>query len=239
VDRRIKKLRRQNDEKMQINNRMTELEQMALKAQMNPHFIFNSLNSVQQYVIDKDLLGANKFITEFSRLIRLTLDISSKTKISVYEEISYLATYLELEKTKFEDKFSYSVVVSPDIDTSDWFIPPMILQPYVENSIRHGVRYRHDKEGYIRVSFRMDEQYLICEVEDNGVGRKKAGQYKSAMPIEYQSKGMTLTAKRIEMLNKNNGAPVLIEIEDLGQDNMAAGTKVTLRFPLGDASRSS
>ncbi len=128
---------------------------MALKAQMNPHFIFNSLNSVQQYVIDKDLLGANKFITEFSRLIRLTLDISSKTRINIYEEISYLATYLELEKTKFEDKFSYTVVAAPDIDPFDWFIPPMILQPYVENSIRHGVRYRNDKEGHIRVSFRL------------------------------------------------------------------------------------
>jgi LytS/YehU family sensor histidine kinase len=211
---------------------------MALKAQMNPHFIFNSLNSVQQYVIDKDLLGANKFITEFSRLIRLTLDISSKTRISIYEEISYLATYLELEKTKFEDKFSYTVVAGPEIDASDWFIPPMILQPYVENSIRHGVRYRHDKAGHIRVSFRLDEQYLVCQVEDNGVGRKKAGQYKSEIPIEYQSKGMTLTAKRIEMLNKNSASPVLIEIEDLETNNIPAGTRVTLRFPLDSAGRS-
>ncbi|AXY74008.1 histidine kinase [Paraflavitalea soli] len=238
VNARIKRVRRQNDEKLQISNRMTELEQMALKAQMNPHFIFNSLNSVQQYVIDKDLLGANKFITEFSRLIRLTLDISSRTKINIYEEISYLATYLELEKTKFEDKFSYTVTVAPDIDPFDWFIPPMILQPYVENSIRHGVRYRHDKGGHIRVSFKLDQYYLICMVEDNGVGREKAGQYKSDIPIEYQSKGMTLTAKRIEMLNKNSLIPVLIEIEDLEINNIPAGTRVTLRFPLDNASSS-
>ncbi len=237
VHARIKRVRRQNDEKLQINNRMAELEQMALKAQMNPHFIFNSLNSVQQYVIDKDVLGANKFITEFSRLIRLTLDISSKTRINIYEEISYLATYLELEKTKFEDKFSYSVVAAPDIATFDLFIPPMILQPYVENSIRHGVRYRNDKEGHIRVSFSLDQQYLICQVEDNGVGRKKAGQYKSEIPIEYQSKGMTLTAKRIEMLNKSSVTPVLIEIEDLAINNIPAGTRVTLWFPLESASR--
>ncbi len=238
VNARIKRVRRQNDEKMQISNRMAELEQMALKAQMNPHFIFNSLNSVQQYVIDKDLLGANKFITEFSRLIRLTLDISSKTRINIYEEISYLATYLELEKTKFEDKFSYTVVAAPDIDPFDWFIPPMILQPYVENSIRHGVRYRNDKEGHIRVSFRLDQQYLVCQVEDNGVGRKKAGQYKSEIPIEYQSKGMTLTAKRIDMLNKNSATPALIDIEDLETNNIPAGTRVTLRFPLDIAGRS-
>lgn len=235
VNARIRKIRRQNDEKMQISNRMTELEQMALKAQMNPHFIFNSLNSVQQYVIDKDLQGANKFITEFSRLIRLTLDISSRTKISIYEEISYLSTYLELEKTKFEDKFSYSVVVEGDIDPSEWFIPPMILQPYVENSIRHGVRYRHDKLGHIRVSFSLNEQYLVCQVVDNGVGRKKAGEYKSEIPIEYQSKGMTLTAKRIEMLNKNHEEPVLIDIEDLENNHTAAGTRVVVRFPVRGA----
>jgi ligand-binding sensor domain-containing protein/signal transduction histidine kinase len=235
VNTRIRKIRRQNDEKIQINDRMAELEQMALKAQMNPHFIFNSLNSVQQYVIDKDLRGANKFITEFSRLIRLTLDISSRAKISIYEEISYLSTYLELEKTKFEDKFSYSVVVEGDMDPSEWFIPPMILQPYVENSIRHGVRYRHDKLGHIRVSFSLNEQYLICQVEDNGVGRKKAAQYKSEIAIEYQSKGMTLTAKRIEMLNKNQSAPVLIDIEDLENNHGAAGTRVVVRFPVQDA----
>jgi hypothetical protein len=232
---RIRKIRRQNDEKIQINNRMTELEQMALKAQMNPHFIFNSLNSVQQYVIDKDLRGANKFITEFSRLIRLTLDISSKTKISIYEEISYLTTYLELEKTKFEDHFSYSVVLSPGLDPSEWFIPPMILQPYVENCIRHGVRYRKDKLGHIKLLFSLNGQYLICQIEDNGVGRQKAGLYKSEMAIEYQSKGMTLTAKRIEMLNKNQPFPVLINIEDLETNHIPAGTRVTLQFPLSEA----
>jgi ligand-binding sensor domain-containing protein/signal transduction histidine kinase len=234
---RIKKANKQNDEKIQINNRMAELEQRALKAQMNPHFIFNSLNSVQQYVIDKDLLGANKFITEFSRLIRLTLDISSKSKISIYEEISYLTTYLELEKTKFEDKFSYSITLSPDMDAGEWFIPPMILQPYVENSIRHGVRYRRDKQGHIRISFLLDAQYLVCQVEDNGVGRKKAGEYKSEMPIEYQSKGMTLTARRIEMFNQNNDTPVLIHIEDLEHHRQPAGTRVTLQFPLVDAGK--
>lgn len=235
VSYRIKKIKRQNEEKMQISNRIADLEQMALKAQMNPHFIFNSLNSVQQYVIDKDILGANKFITEFSRLIRLTLDISSKTRISLYEEISYLSTYLELEKTKFEDKFSYRVELAPGLDSSAWYIPPMILQPYVENSIRHGVRNRPDKLGQILIAFRTDPNYLICCVEDNGVGRKKASQYKSELAIEYQSKGMTLTARRIEMLNKHHRSPVVIDIEDLENNHQPAGTRVTVMFPLHDA----
>lgn len=232
VHHRIKRIRKQNDEKMQINNRMADLEQMALKAQMNPHFIFNSLNSVQQYVIDKDILGANKFITEFSRLIRLTLDISSKTRISIYEEISYLATYVELEKTKFENKFTYSVTAAADLDTDNWYIPPMILQPYVENSIRHGVRHRLDNKGHVAITFYTEPGYLVCSVEDNGVGRKKAGQYKSELAIEYQSKGMTLTAKRIEMLNKGMATPVLINIEDLTVNDNPAGTRVILKFPI-------
>jgi hypothetical protein len=237
VSLRIKKIRRQNDEKTQMNDRMAELEQMALKAQMNPHFIFNSLNSVQHYVIEKDILGANKFITEFSRLIRMTLDISSKTSISVYEEISYLTTYLELEKTKFENKFSYGIELATDLDPSEWHIPPMILQPYVENSIRHGVRNRTDNKGYIRILISSDLTYLVFSIEDNGVGREVAASYKSQLSIEYQSKGMTLTAKRIEMLNKGQQVPVLIDVEDLYQDNVPAGTRVILKFPLVDVEK--
>jgi ligand-binding sensor domain-containing protein len=237
VNARIKRVRQQNDQKMQVNNRMAELEQMALKAQMNPHFIFNSLNSLQHYVIEKDVIGANKFITDFSRLIRLTLDISSRSRIDIYEEISYITTYLELEKTKFEDKFSYEIVLAPDINPSDWHIPPMILQPYVENSIRHGVRNRKDKLGHIAVTVATDNEYLVCTVEDNGVGRMVAAQHKSQMPIEYQSKGMTLTARRIEMLNREHDTPVLIAIEDLYKDDKPAGTRVTLKFPLQDAGR--
>ncbi|MBO9565901.1 MAG: histidine kinase, partial [Niastella sp.] len=229
---RIKRIRRLNEVQMQINNRMAELEQMALKAQMNPHFIFNSLNSVQQYVIDKDLIGANKFITEFSRLIRLTLDLSSKARISIQEEINYLTTYLELEKTKFEDKFSYTVTIAPGLDAAAWFIPPMLLQPYVENSIRHGLKYRNDKKGLIKIGVTLNGQYLVCQVEDNGVGRQQAGEYKSEIPIEYQSKGMSLTARRIEMLNKTQTARILIDIEDLEFNNKPAGTRVILRFPL-------
>ena len=237
VSLRIKRIRRQNDEKAQMNDRMVELEQMALKAQMNPHFIFNSLNSVQHYVIEKDILGANKFITEFSRLIRMTLDISSKTSISVYEEISYLTTYLELEKTKFENKFSYEIDLATDLDPSEWYIPPMILQPYVENSIRHGVRNRTDNKGYIRILISSDLIYLVFSIEDNGVGREVAASYKSQLSIEYQSKGMTLTAKRIEMLNKGQQVPVLIEVEDLYSDHVPAGTRVILKFPLVDADK--
>ncbi len=230
---RIRRLKKQNREKLLTGARIAELEQRALKAQMNPHFIFNSLNSIQQYVIEKDFKGVNKFITGFSRLIRLTLEMSSKTSVPLEEEVKYLTTYLELEKNRFEDKFTYQVDISPGIDPIGYYIPPMILQPYVENSIRHGVRNRDDNDGKIRINFTRQDQYLVCVIEDNGVGRKEAQKFKSQIPIEYQSRGMALTASRVEMINKMNATPILIHIED-GQINDAgpSGTRVIIRFPV-------
>ena len=229
----IRRIRNREREKSIISKRIGDLEQLARKAQMNPHFIFNSLNSIQQYVMDADIVGANKFISGFSRLIRQTLDFSSKPEISIAEELDYLTNYLELEKTRLEDAFSWSVSVAPDLNTAEYLIPPMILQPFVENSVRHGLRYRKDKEGKVTVVIRKEEGYLICVLEDNGVGRKTALKYKSANPIEYQSKGMSLTAERITMFNKDNPHKITMQIDDLEDDHQnSLGTRVTLYFPV-------
>ncbi|MDO6431878.1 histidine kinase [Flavitalea sp. BT771] len=230
---RIRQLHRKNAEKISINNRMAELEQMSLRAQMNPHFIFNSLNSIQKYVMEKDVVGANKFITDFSRLIRLTLEITSRSRISIDEEVRYLSSYLELEKVRFGHTFRYEITIGPDINRMTWQIPPMLLQPYVENSIRHGLRYREDDKGMITIRFMQDALHLTCIIEDNGVGRKLAQQYKSLSPIEYQSRGMTLTARRVEMMNRAKAVPMLIDVEDIETgDHQAAGTRIILCFPI-------
>jgi ligand-binding sensor domain-containing protein len=230
---RVKVIRRQENEKNNVRKKMAALEQLALKSQMNPHFIFNSLNSIQQYVLDKDVAGANKFITGFSRLIRQTLDISTRHEISLSEEMRYLSTYLELEKMRFEDKFVYEVVVDASLNPDDCFIPPMILQPFVENCVRHGIRYRKDDKGRISVSFKRSGTSLDCIIEDNGVGRKTAGIHKSANPIEYQSKGISLTSDRIALLNRNAGQPIRINIYDLENGTgVSEGTRVVLSFPL-------
>ena len=235
VSMRIRYIKKINQEKLNTNARIAELEQMALKAQMNPHFIFNSLNSIQQYVIDRDFKGVNKFITDFSRLIRLTLDISSKARISVEEEVKYLSTYLELEKSRFENKFTYQVELGEGVDPLGYQIPPMILQPYVENSIRHGVRNRDDNDGKITIRFVKQAPCLVCTVEDNGVGRSAAEKFKGQVLIEYQSRGMALTASRVEMFNRSNAAAIGIHIEDVQtNEGLAAGTKVIIRFPLQD-----
>ena len=233
VQYRIRQIREQEAIKNNTVKKISELEQMALKAQMNPHFIFNSLNSIQQYVIDKDIQGANTFITGFSRLIRQTLDLSSRNSISVEEEINYISTYLSLEQAKFEGIFTYRIHVDEQLKITACQIPPMILQPYIENSIRHGIRYRQDKKGHIGINFRQKNDYLECVIEDNGIGRKAARQYKGSMPIEYQSKGMSLTANRVEMMNRVSKQPIGICVEDLNDESgKALGTKVTLQFPI-------
>jgi len=235
---RVKSFKRKVTQRTMLAEKIAVLEQMALRSQMNPHFIFNSLNSIQQYVIDKDIVGANEFITEFSRLIRLTLDHSSKPEISLEQEEVYLSTYLELEKKRFENKFSYSISINPNIDAADYFIPPMILQPYVENSVRHGMRYKKDNDGKVIISFHTDSDYLVCNIEDNGIGRKQALQFKSIAPMEYQSKGMSLTARRIEVFNTTHEASIEITIEDIEDSfHKPAGTIVTIKFPLKETHR--
>jgi ligand-binding sensor domain-containing protein len=229
---RIGLIERREQNKSQTISKIAELEQMALKSQMNPHFIFNCLNSIQHYVMDKDILGANEFISKFSRLIRITLDNSSKAEISIADEIEYITLYMELEQKRFEDKFTFQII-SDGIAKHNYFIPPMILQPYIENAIRHGVRYRDDDKGKIIVTFENDNGYLVCSVADNGIGRKLSYQYKSKNPIGNQSKGMELTAKRIEMFNQSHISKTSIKINDLEDDlNKPLGTEVIIYFPL-------
>jgi ligand-binding sensor domain-containing protein len=229
----IRRIRKREQEKTAISKRISELEQLSRKAQMNPHFIFNSLNSIQHYVMDSDVTGANKFISGFSRLIRQTLDFSSKPEISLEEELDYLTNYLELERTRLEGAFAWRVVKEEGIDAAEYYIPPMILQPFVENSVRHGLRFRRDKNGLVTIMVKRTGDHLVCIVEDNGVGRKAAMQYKSISPINYQSKGLSLTADRITMFNKEHEQKITMQIDDLEDDDHASlGTRVTISFPI-------
>jgi hypothetical protein len=229
----IRRVRKREEEKTAFIKRISDLEQLSRKAQMNPHFIFNSLNSIQQYVMDTDVSGANKFISGFSRLIRQTLDFSSKPEISLEEELDYLTNYLEIEKTRLEDAFKWVVNVDEAVDPAEYYIPPMILQPFVENSVRHGLRFRRDKNGVVTITVKRVGDHLVCILEDNGVGRKAAMQYKSISPINYQSKGLSLTADRITMFNQEHAQKITMQIDDLEDEwRHALGTRVTIKFPV-------
>lgn len=232
---RIRMIRRRQRERDQLAKKMVEVERMALQAQMNPHFIFNCLTSVQQYIVDQDIFSANKYITGLARVIRLTLHNSSLAFIPLGDEVDYLSAYLALEKLRFKDKMDYTIDVAPDIVKSACYIPPMLIQPYVENSIRHGLRHKQTGKGYIRIRFLQDAaaepHKLKVIVEDNGIGRETAAGYRTKEHISYQSKGMTMTAERMRMINIAYGGDFRVEVVDLkDEDGVPKGTRVIMQF---------
>ena len=233
VDRRIRRAQSQQEEKERLHRKMNELENMALQAQMNPHFIFNCLNSVQQFIFDQNTFLANQYISDLAKLIRATLYYSNKPFITVRQEIDYLNTYLSIEKIRFDSKMDYRLEVDDAVGRDELQIPPMLIQPYVENGIRHGLRHKRTGKGLIMVAIRMLADSLQVIVEDNGIGREMSARYKTREHIEYQSKGMSLTADRIRMLNSINRQQIHVRVEDLmDAAGKAAGTRIVLTFPL-------
>jgi ligand-binding sensor domain-containing protein/two-component sensor histidine kinase len=221
------------EEKNRTQQQFAALEQQALQAQMNPHFIFNCLNSIQQYVLTNDKEKANQYLTAFASLIRQTLDNSGKKTITVSEEVSYLNRYLQMEAMRFGENFSYEIIVDDMVNTDIVELPAMLLQPYVENCLRHGIRYKNDGTGKVTISFSMLEDALYCRIRDNGIGREKAAEWKSRQHIEYQSQGMKLTDKRIELLNKINTSAISATVVDLkDEQGNATGTEVIIKIPL-------
>ena len=230
---RNKKTKHRLEEKNNFQKQFAVLEQQALQSQMNPHFIFNCLNSIQQYILTNDKEKANQYLTDFAALIRQTLDISSQKTITVAEEASYLKKYLDMERMRFGDTFNYSIYVAGEVKADYVQIPALLLQPYVENSLRHGIRYKTEGGGKIEISFSLKQDNLHCIIKDNGVGRDKAAEFKSRQHIEYQSKGMSLTGKRIELLNTINERKIIVTVTDLlKENNAAAGTLVEINIPV-------
>lgn len=229
---RIRNVQQRKQERIELRGKIVELEQLALRAQMNPHFIFNSLNSFYQYVIDKDLEGASKFIGDFSRLIRLLFETTALSELPLDKEIEFLSTYMALEQTKQNNAFSYNFVIQPDLLPEEILIPSFIIQPFIENSIRHGIQNRNDKEGQITVSFMAHDAYLVVRVDDTGVGRSYTDALKQRTMTIHNSKGIALTAERISLYNNAHGSDIRFEITDKYESGSPAGTLVTIYFPL-------
>lgn len=198
----------------------------SLRAQMNPHFIFNALNSVNSYVAQNDERAANRYLTEFSTLMRSVLDNSEQDFIPLSKEIELLELYMKLEHSRFADKFDYQLKVDDKLQISEFQIPPMLLQPYVENAVWHGLRYKKEKgnlEIYIR---QKDTETVEISIEDDGIGRKRSKELKTENQQKQQSKGMNNIKKRIAILNEMYSDKVDVFIQDLNAD--ATGTKVVL-----------
>ena len=207
--------------------KIAELEMQALKAQINPHFVFNCLNSIKGFIYDKNYEQADKYLDKFSELLRSTMDNADASIISLEEEIKYLDTYLQLEKLRFGDKFNYTIEANENVDTGNTFVPAMLLQPYVENAIRHGVRFLENTKGKITILAHKEKDRLVCEIDDNGIGREKAAQLKSSMHIEYQSRGMQLSRRRAELYNIRQQ---IVDKKD--EKGNATGTTIVISIPL-------
>jgi len=203
----------------------------SLISQMNPHFIFNVLNSIQYHVLEENKEIAIESISQFSKLVRTSLNHSDKDLITLKQEIDFLTTYLHLETERFRGKLFYEMTFADDIDANDTMLPPMLLQPFIENAIVHGIGNKEEK-GCIKIHFEMKDNMLQCEIEDDGVGREKASEFKQLKTGTYESKGMGLTEVRMQMLNNSIGSGFSATIHDLVlPDGLAGGTKVVISMP--------
>ena len=218
--------------KMKAKQQKAELEQKQLRAQMNPHFIFNCLNSIQHFVILNDAEKANKYLTRFASLMRQTLENSKENTIPLRKEIDYLENYLDLELMRFKNKFTTTITIDENVDTNGIKIPPMIIQPFIENAIRHGLSYLIELTGELDVKFYQKNGFLFCEIDDNGIGRMQSKILKESSTIVYESQGMELTKQRLALVSKTTGEGYSIEVIDkMGVDKKPAGTTVVIKFP--------
>lgn len=210
-----------------------ELEQQQYRAQMNPHFIFNCMNSIQHYIVHNDVKQANKFLSQFAGLMRRTLDINAGHFITVEEEMNYLDNYLQLEQMRFDEKFSYKVICSGEIARNRVVLPTMMLQPFAENAIQHGLRYLPDNSGLLTISFQKENNMLVCSIDDNGIGREAAQHFKKHSGTAHQSQGMLLIENKLSVLNNihKTNANVTV-IDKMDANGKAAGTTVVLKFPI-------
>lgn len=215
----------QEQKQLLLKNKILMLEQRALQAMMNPHFIFNVMNSIQHYINTKDTSSANKVLTGFARLIRKNLEICTKSYISLEEELEYLNLYLALEKKRFGNRFNYALNIDPKIDKDETMIPSMLLQPYIENAIWHGIMPKEDG-GNVFINMELsDDDHLLISIIDDGVGIENSLKTKKDKHI---SKGMNLTQERINLLNQVEAIPIQIEIKQ----RKSAGTEVCVNVPI-------
>ncbi|MFN2440130.1 MAG: histidine kinase [Chitinophagaceae bacterium] len=218
--------------KAEFQKQTAELEMQALRAQMNPHFIFNSLNSINRFILQNNKAQASEYLTKFSRLVRLILQNSQASLISLESELEALDLYLDLEALRFNNHFDYKIFVSKDIDIDVLKVPPLIIQPYAENAIWHGMMHKEEK-GNLEIAVIQENNYLLFKITDDGIGRKQAAVFASKSATRHKSMGLKITADRIAILQRSNGNELPVTINDLvNADGSAAGTEVILKIPV-------
>lgn len=216
--------------KAETLNKITESQLTALKAQMNPHFMYNTLNSIQDLVLQKDIKNTNYYLSRYSTLMRKILEISEQSEIELNEEIEILKIYLELEQLRFGTDFEFTIISKLEINESNIYIPSMIIQPFVENAIKHGLLHKKGKK-LLSIKFENKHENIVCTITDNGVGRQKAAEIKSRSPIAHKSFATNATQKRMDLININRKNKIMLDFADLYTNNIATGTEIKIIIP--------
>ena len=227
---RISRVQKEERMRAEFNRQINEMEAKALRAQMNPHFLFNSLNSIRLFILKNEVESASDYIAKFSKLLRMILNHSRQDSITVYDEIQTLKLYLEFERLRFDHGFEFDIQIDGQ-EVLGCYLPPMIIQPFVENAIWHGLMPRKDDKGYIRISFEMLPGLLYVTVHDNGIGREKAKINNRKASLKEGSVGLKITKDRLRTLTRRTKRLNDYVIEDLvdGQGR-ATGTLIKLYF---------
>ncbi|GAA4400101.1 hypothetical protein GCM10023187_12890 [Nibrella viscosa] len=217
-------------QKAEFSKKLSEMEMQALRAQMNPHFIFNSLNSINTFILKNEPDSASEYLAKFSRLIRLILQNSNSALVTLDNELEALKLYMDMEALRFNHRFSYRIDLDEEVEPDVVEIPPLLIQPYVENAIWHGLLHK-EGAGHIQIGIRLEENMLVCRIEDDGVGRKRAAELKSKSATKSKSLGMQITSQRIRLINELHGKATTMQIEDLeNASGEACGTRVILHI---------
>jgi sensor histidine kinase YesM len=206
----------------------------ALRSQMNPHFIFNCLNSIKLYTAQNDKNSALEYLTKFSKLIRLIMENSRTDKIPLASELTALKLYIELEAMRFKEKLQYNIHVDKDVEIDYIEIPPLLLQPYVENAIWHGLMHK-EEGGKIDVDITMvnAKTTLQINITDNGIGRRRSAELKSKTATAHKSYGMKVTSERLELINHMYKTGAEVKIFDLtDENNNSTGTTIIILIPV-------
>ena len=199
---------------------------------MNPHFFYNARNTIQAYIFTNDKRNASVYLGKFSKLTRMILEMSEQELIPLQEEIQALTLYLELEKMRFDDDFDFELKVDYSVDVDMIKIPSMLIQPYAENAIKHGLLHRKGQKNLL-LEMKMEGKYLVVTIDDNGIGRAKSEEMKVHKKEKHSSFSTRANEQRLEILNRNKSQKVVVEIEDkLDENKNALGTKVRLFIPL-------
>jgi sensor histidine kinase YesM len=222
----ITERRTRERELAEANKKIGELRMMALRSVMNPHFVFNVLNSIQYFIAKNDRLNAINYLSTFSKLIRSILTHSVNNRIKLIDELDILRNYVLLEMTRFENKFKFNLNVDPDLDTDTIEIPSLLIQPYVENAILHGL-YNKQTPGTLTIDISEKDNAVVFVIEDDGIGREAAMQLRKQNLPGHKSMGLKLTEERLKLINEHHH--VSFEIRDLTDvHGQPSGTRVTV-----------